>query len=178
MARAMTILTAVLCLAAAAGAAPPRGGAAGPGTAPKRAPRLERRAAPLPAEELLLIEVDVEHGSLSDSAAFVVQNAAQANYVRGGDKHFKVRTGQGEGVEFKKWGFIVNVLPAVDPSRPERVTLQVQIEISGPVGDGEVKDSITWQLQTQVTVVKGKKTLISRKPAHAEITVSEFAVPR
>ena len=123
----------------------------------------------------LRIDVSVKYQNLSDEASFIVGNATQANYTRGGDKHFFVETKQERGVEFKKWGFIVNVLPVVVPDS-ETVAIQVQLELSGPSGDGEIPDIETWQYQTEVTIPLGKPTPIVLAPAEAVLTVSRYEV--
>lgn len=128
------------------------------------------------AEPNLKLEVSVKWGELSDSASFLVNNGSQMNYTHGGDKHVELKSEKGRGVEFKKWGFIVNALPVIDPNDPKKVSVQLQLELSGPVGQGEVKDAATWQFQSQLTVRKGKKAVIVEAPARAELTVSDAPV--
>lgn len=136
-------------------------------------------AVPEPAKEPVLdpeasnlrLQVVAAYGDLKNSADFVVENAVQANHVAGGEKRFKTQTPKGETVEFKKWGFIVNVLPVNDPNHDDTVSLQIQLELSGPEGpDGDVS---TWQLQTSVRVKKGVKTVIASASGRAEVTVTD-----
>ncbi|MBI2363069.1 MAG: hypothetical protein HYV15_06775, partial [Elusimicrobia bacterium] len=92
------------------------------------------------------------------------------NFVQGGNKSFPVETKTGKDVEFKKWGFIANVLPVEDPNATGKVNLQLQVELSGPVGKDGL-DVETWQLQTTVTVVKGKPKTVSRGAGKLVVTV-------
>ncbi|MBI5211275.1 MAG: hypothetical protein HY927_14980 [Elusimicrobia bacterium] len=144
------------------------------------------RSGALPAEPAdeanLRIEVSAKYEELQGSTRFVVGNGSQANHVAGGDKAFAVKSSQGTGVEFKRWGFIVNVLPTVNPVNPGEVVVQLQVELSGPVkglaGAGEglpnaVPNLATWQFQSAVTLVKGRKTVVCSAPARVEVTVDD-----
>lgn len=121
----------------------------------------------------LLIEVKAGYQDITGSAAFLVQNGSQANQVFGQEK--RVSAGNDSNtVEFKKSGFIVNVLPTC-LENSDRVDLQIQIELSSPANptDGASSDLKTYQIQTQVRVKKGRKTAIVREPALIEITVTD-----
>ena len=121
----------------------------------------------------LRIEIKGDYRGLEGEADFIVADGSQANYVTGGDRGFKVMTGPGETPEFKKWGFIVNATPVIDPSNPQKISIQLQIEISGPV---EGKDGVNmdmWQFQSEFGVVKGKWKEIVAKPAKVAIRVSD-----
>lgn len=125
------------------------------------------------AGNVLRLQVEGEYDGMKHAADFLVENANQCNYVQGGEKAFAVETKAGKGLEFKKWGFIVNALPVEDPSRPGRVSVQLQIEISGPV---QAKDGVevrTWQLQTTIHVVKGQPKTVSRGSGRMVVTVSD-----
>lgn len=123
----------------------------------------------------LRIQVEAEYRGMKHAADFVVVDAAQSNYVQGGDKAYAVENAQGKGVEYKKWGFIVNSLAVVDPADPAKVDLQLQVEVSGPVkGDGGI-DVETWQLQTEAVLVKGRRTEVSSGEGKAAVTVTETA---
>lgn len=119
----------------------------------------------------LRLQVEAEFNGMKRTADFVVNNAIQANYVEGGDKAFPVDSKGGKGIEYKKWGFIVNTLPITDPNDPTRVDIQLQIEVSGPSEDG--MDISTWQVQTELMVVEGKKTALSRGAGKASVTVTD-----
>ncbi len=99
-------------------------------------------------------------------------NQTQSNHVTGGDRPFKVHTANGEGVEFKRWGFIVNTLPVIDPNNPTRVDTQIQLELSGPLSGKDGIEIETWQLQTEVLSTLGRWKTISRKPAKVSIRIS------
>lgn len=118
----------------------------------------------------LRLQVEAEYQGMKRTADFVVNNAIQSNYVEGGEKAYHIG---GKGVEYKKFGFIVNSLPVIDPNDPAKVDIQVQLEVSGPSEDG--MDIRTWQIQTELVVVKGKKTVVSRGTAKAWITVSDVS---
>src|SRR5205823_310171 len=100
------------------------------------------------------------------SGNFRVLNQTQANYVLGGDQPFEVETANGKGVEFKKFGTIVNVLPAIKPDT-DIVDSQLQIELSGPLaaqGALKVRPVATFQLQTEFSAPLGKTVLIVDEP--------------
>ena len=122
------------------------------------------------------IKVKVKYHGMEREATFVVSNSAQSNYVEGGDKHVIVEVNGNKGIEYKKWGFIVNILPISLHEDPKKVSIQIQLELSGPVGKGKIKDIATWQFQSEILLTLGKKTVISRKPAYAEITIRDAKV--
>jgi hypothetical protein len=128
-----------------------------------------------PAEKVLRLQVEGEYAGITHSADFLVENANQSNYVQGGERPFAFETKAGKGVEFKKWGFIVNALPVEDPAHPGRVSLQMQIEISGPVQTPDGIEVRTWQLQTTLHVVKGKPKTVSRGTGKVVVTVTDDA---
>ncbi|MFH2203016.1 MAG: hypothetical protein ABIJ96_07870 [Elusimicrobiota bacterium] len=143
--------------------------------------RVSRRAAAIkPAAPLdetnLKVDVAAKYLDLRGAARFTMGNGTQANFITGGDKAHLVRNSQGEGVEFKKVGFIVNVLPILDPNDDKRVSVQLQVELSGPtpgikVSDNEVPDISTWQWQSSFSLVRGKKTVVVESPAYLEISI-------
>ncbi len=172
-------LAAVLLAATAAGAEPPKlsshlGGAWDKAAQPAPLPAaIEGAKEPTldPEASNLRLHVDATYAGLKNSADFVVENAVQANHVAGGEKRFKSQTPKGEAVEFRKWGFIVNVLPVNDPNHDDTVSLQLQLELSGPEGpDGDIS---TWQLQTSVRVKKGVKTVVASAAGRAEVTITD-----
>ena len=134
------------------------------------------------------VAVEASYQELKGSAAFLVTEASQANNVQGGDTPFLVRNRQGEGVEFKKWGFIVNILPTFDPADPKAAQAQIQVELSGPIKSSgvtlegqedryRVPEIATAQLQTEFFCALGRKTLISQSPLRVEVTLSEAPGP-
>lgn len=138
-------------------------------------PAAEEAGAPEPdlPEKVLRVMVEAEYEGMSHSADFLLENANQSNYVQGGEKAFAVETKGVKSLEFKKWGFIVNVLPVEDPSRPGRVSLQMQIEVSGPVAGKDGVEVRTWQLQTSLHVVKGKPKTVARGSGKMVVTVTD-----
>ncbi|MFA6317132.1 MAG: hypothetical protein WC943_06910 [Elusimicrobiota bacterium] len=168
---------AVLAAAVMAGAVSAEGltsklPAKGRGFAPTAAP--DRPA----ADANLLVEVSAKHGEHQGAARFIVGSGSQANHVLGGDKPHVVKNSQGTGVEFKKWGFIFNVLPTVNPKDKAEVYVQMQVELSGPetgvtIPQGDVPAIGTWQYQSSFTVRKGRKSVVFETPARVEITISD-----
>lgn len=130
-------------------------------------------AAPDAAEKVLRLQVEAEYAGMKHAADFLVENANQSNYVQGGEKAFSVEGKTARTVEFKKWGFVVNVLPAEHPSDPNRVSVQMQVEVSGPVPGKDGVEVQTWQLQTTLTVVKGKPKTVSRGSGKFVLTVTD-----
>lgn len=126
-----------------------------------------------PAEKVLRLTVQAEYEGMSHSADFLVEDANQSNFVQGGEKAFPVETKAGKSLEFKKWGFIVNVLPVEDPNRPGRVSLQMQVEVSGPVAGKDGVEVRTWQLQTSLHVLKGKPKTVARGSGKVVVTVTD-----
>lgn len=126
-----------------------------------------------PAEPVWRVQVEVDYAGMKHAADFLVENANQANFVQGGETAFAVETKGGKGLEFKKWGFIANVLPVLDPNDPRRVSLQLQIEVSGPVPGKDGVEVRTWQLQTTLHALKGKPKTVARGAGKAVVTVTE-----
>jgi hypothetical protein len=124
------------------------------------------------ADVSLRIEVRAKYKDLSGEVDFVMMNQTQANHVVGGDRAFKVETENGTGLEFKRWGFIVNALPVIDPNRPHIVDTQLQIELSGPIRGREAVEVETWQIQTEALATLGKWKTLARKPAEVSIRIT------
>lgn len=120
----------------------------------------------------LRIEVRAEYKGLTGEADFLTVNATQANHVAGGDRAFKVSNQQGEGLEFKRWGFIVNSLPVLDPNNPAKVDTQFQFELSGPVEGKDAVSVETWQLQSEILSTLGKWKTIANKPGKVSVRIS------
>lgn len=119
------------------------------------------------------VKVEAEFDGMAHSADFLVEDANQSNYVQGGEKAFSTESKGVKSLEFKKWGYIVNVLPVEDPNRPGRVSLQMQIEVSGPVAGKDGVEVRTWQLQTSLHVLKGRPKTVARGTGKAVVTVTD-----
>lgn len=143
--------------------------------AKKRAPAADKEE-PAAVEQDLRVQVDASFKGLKGTADFLVENAVQANHVAGGERNAKVRTAQGESSAQKKWGFIVNLLPVVNPNRTDVVMVQMQVELSGP-GEAPDEETSTWQLQTEFQVKKGVKRVIASAGGRLEVTVSDAPLP-
>jgi hypothetical protein len=149
----------------------------------KPAKGVKKLAPPLPIEpqEDMLLQVDVKarYLDLEAASSFVIQAGSQANQVSGGDKAFTVTNKAGTGLEYKKWGFIVNLLPVVHPNKKDTIRAELQVELSGPVKSAAklegstVTDVSTWQLQTSTEFLLGKPTVISKGPAMVEVTINQ-----
>lgn len=155
-----------------------QGGLSGLAAKPsRRAPPKE--LTPRPAGRVdYWVELSAKYRELDETARFLVADGSQGNHVAGGEKAYPIKHSQGIGVEFKKWGFIVNILPIEDPADPQKVAVQLQVEISGPVksaisSSSDIPDIATWQCQSSFSVVKGRKTVIVEAPAHVELSIEE-----
>jgi hypothetical protein len=73
-----------------------------------------------------MVEISAKYLDLEGKTRFLVGNGNQTNYVTGGEKAFTFKNSQGEAVEFKKTGFILNVLPYFNPkgARPSRCSFR------------------------------------------------------
>lgn len=124
------------------------------------------------------ISFRIKAENLESSGNFVVQDGTQGNYMLGGDTPVSVTDNSGgKGAELKKYGTIVNCLPAADPRKSKMVNLQCQFELSGPrpPAAGTLLGFVTFQLQTQVLAEKGVTLLLVDEPARrVEIKVEEF----
>ncbi|MFA6316774.1 MAG: hypothetical protein WC943_05090, partial [Elusimicrobiota bacterium] len=69
---------------------------------------------------LRLLETEGKAQLLSNPKV-IVQAGNQANFVVGGDQPYPVTNNQGVGVEFKKFGVILNVLPVVNPNKKDTI---------------------------------------------------------
>lgn len=125
------------------------------------------------SERVLRLKVEAEYDGMTHSADFLIENGNQCNFVQGGEKAFPVETKAGKGLEYKKWGFIFNALPVEDTGAPDRVTLQMQVEITGPAQGKDGVEVKTWQLQTMVHLVKGKPKTVARGSGKAVVTVTD-----
>ncbi len=135
--------------------------AAPAGAAPTPRPPSAKAAASGPLANLRISFV-MRLKDLQSAGNFTVRDGAQANFVRGGEAPFEVKTEKGTGLEFKKYGTIVNCLAASAPGA-KTVLADCQFELSGP-GRAEttfqVKPPMTFQLQTSFVAEKGKTVVL------------------
>jgi hypothetical protein len=161
----------VLSLACAAFAEPAKTPAASPqGSAPAPAQRKFKEMRPpaaTPRESMnLRLSFKLRYKNLESSGNFIVQNGTQANYVLGGEQPFEIANAQGKGIEFKKHGAVVNVLPVIDPNA-DKVDVQWQSEISGPLEPEtslKVNPVASFQVQTEFIVPIGKTIVLVDEP--------------
>ncbi|MFH2204273.1 MAG: type II and III secretion system protein [Elusimicrobiota bacterium] len=104
---------------------------------------------------------------LLSNPKIITKNATQANFVVGGDQPYPVTNNQGVGVEFKKFGVILNILPVVNPNKKNYIDAQLQLEVSNPdfskpvtVGNTTVPAIVTRQIQTEVEIKSGETIVI------------------
>jgi pilus assembly protein CpaC len=104
---------------------------------------------------------------LLSNPKIITKNATQANFVVGGDQPYPVTNNQGVGVEFKKFGVILNILPVVNPAKKDYIDAQLQLEVSNPdfsrpvtVGNTTVPSIVTRQIQTEVEIKSGETIVI------------------
>lgn len=115
---------------------------------------------------LKLLETEGKAQLLSNPKV-ITKAGEQANFVVGGDQPYPVTNNQGVGVEFKKFGVILNILPAVNPNKKDSIDAQMQIEVSNPdfskpvtVGNTTVPSIVTRQVQTRVEIKSGETLVI------------------
>lgn len=104
---------------------------------------------------------------LLSNPKIITKNAVQANFVVGGDQPYPVTNNQGVGVEFKKFGVILNILPVINPNKKDHIDAQLQLEVSNPdfskpvtVGNTTVPSIVTRQIQTEVEIKSGETIVI------------------
>ncbi|HAH08453.1 MAG TPA: hypothetical protein DCM05_18330 [Elusimicrobia bacterium] len=120
-----------------------------------------------PEQPMFKVSFKIRFEGLEGSGNFAVRGATQSNYVVGGDTPFVIENAAGKGLEFKKHGTIVNILPVLDPSKPDTVDSQIQIEISGPGKPTTELKALpvqTFQLQTEFLSTLGKKAVLVDEP--------------
>ncbi|MBI5623119.1 MAG: type II and III secretion system protein [Elusimicrobia bacterium] len=115
---------------------------------------------------LKLLETEGKAQLLSNPKV-IVQANNQANFVVGGDQPYPVTNNQGVGVEFKKFGVILNVLPVINPNKKDTIRAEAQLEVSNPdfskpvtVGNTSVPSITTRQVQTSVELKSGETLVI------------------
>jgi len=136
-------------------------------------------AAPLPAPKEpstnVVVDFKLKNALREASGRFLMGDGNQANYVAGGEVTKTIKHSQGNGVEFKKYGVIVNCLPTLNPDR-QRVSMECQFEISGPGRknpDLDAWDLDTFQYQARFVAELGKPIVLVDEPdRRVEVTVS------
>ena len=115
---------------------------------------------------LQLMETEGKAQILSNPKV-ITKSGSQANFVVGGDQPYPVTTNQGVGVEFKKYGVILNILPVLNPNKKDSIDAQLQLEVSNPnfsqtvqVGGTSVPSITTRQVQTEVEIKSGETLVI------------------
>ena len=115
---------------------------------------------------LKLLETEGKAQLLSNPKV-ITKSGTQANFVVGGDQPYPVTNNQGVGVEFKKFGVILNIVPLVNPNKKDHIDAQLQLEVSNPdfskpvtVGNTTVPSIVTRQVQTEVEIKSGETLVI------------------
>ncbi|MBI4055900.1 MAG: type II and III secretion system protein [Elusimicrobia bacterium] len=113
----------------------------------------------------------------------IAKSGASANFVVGGEIPFPVVNVQGVGVEFKKFGVILNILPNLVDKKKELINAQIQLEVSNPdfskplvIQNVAVPSLVTRQAQTEVAL-KGGETLVIGGLKRSERTKTKRRVP-
>lgn len=113
----------------------------------------------------------------------IVQAGSQANFVVGGDQPYPVTNNQGVGVEFKKFGVILNILPVINPNKKDTIRAEAQLEVSNPdfsrpvaVGNISVPSITTRQVQTSVELTSGETLVIGGLKTSSK-NISKTRVP-
>jgi hypothetical protein len=128
------------------------------------------------------ISFKIKTDELESAGNFVAHNASQANYAKGGDSPVELESSkEHKGVEFKKYGTIVNCLPVAVPDS-DKVDAQCQFELSGPlrpVTSLKVNPITSFQYQAEFTVQKGRRIVLVDEPdRRVEVKIEELAAER
>ncbi len=115
---------------------------------------------------LRLLETEGKAQLLSNPKVIVMAQS-QANFVVGGENPYPVTNNQGVGVEFKKFGVILNILPVINPNKKDTIRAEMQLEVSNPdfskpvqVGNTAVPSITTRQVQTNVELKSGETLVV------------------
>ncbi len=134
------------------------------------------------ATTLRALQTDGRAQLLSNPKVIVKSNE-QASFVVGGDLPFPTVNNQGVGVEFKKFGVILNVLPFAVPGKKDHLQATLQIEVSNPdfskpvtIQNTAVPSILTRQMQTVVELKSGE-TLVLGGLKQSTKNVSKTRVP-
>jgi hypothetical protein len=158
---------------------PPHAGPAKRKLPALRAPTAETAGIDARTNANLRISFKIRYKELENSGNFIVQSGTQANYVIGGEEPREIQNAQGKGIEFKKHGIIVNVLPVLYPET-DVVDTQLQCEISGPlspVTSLQVPPIATFQLQIEFRSALGKPIVLVDEPdRRIEVKIDEVGL--
>ncbi|MDD5656173.1 MAG: type II and III secretion system protein [Elusimicrobia bacterium] len=131
---------------------------------------------------LKLLETEGKAQLLSNPKV-IVQAQSQANFVVGGEAPYPVTNAQGVGVEFKKYGVILNIMPVINPNKKDTIRAEMQLEVSNPdfskpvqVGNTSVPAITTRQIQTSVEIKSGETLVIGGLKSSSK-NVSKTRVP-
>ncbi|MBI4370018.1 MAG: type II and III secretion system protein [Elusimicrobia bacterium] len=98
---------------------------------------------------------------LLSNPKIVTKNGTSASFLVGGEMPIQIVGATGSvGVDFKKFGVLLNVLPVTDK---DRIDAQVQLEVSNPDFTKTVNgvpSIVTRQIQTEVDVKQGDTVVI------------------
>ncbi|MBI4387127.1 MAG: type II and III secretion system protein [Elusimicrobia bacterium] len=115
---------------------------------------------------LQLLETEGKAQILSNPKV-ITKSGTQASFVVGGDQPYPVTTNQGVGVEFKKFGVMMDILPSVNPDKKDMINAQLRLEVSNPefskavlVGGTAVPTMATRQIQGEVEIKSGETLVI------------------
>ncbi len=116
---------------------------------------------------LKMLETEGKAQMLSNPKV-IVQANSQANFVVGGEQPYPVTGATGSvGVELKKYGLILNVMPVINPNKKDTIRAEMQLEVSNPdyskivhVGGTDVPSFVTRQLQTSVEIKSGETLVL------------------
>jgi Flp pilus assembly secretin CpaC len=116
---------------------------------------------------LQMLETEGKAQTLSNPKV-IVQAQSQANFVVGGEQPYPVTGATGSvGVELKKYGVILNVMPVINPNKKDTIRAEMQLEVSAPdfsktvqVGNTAVPSFNTRQIQTSVEVKSGETLVL------------------
>ncbi len=113
----------------------------------------------------------------------ITKSGTQANFLVGGDQPYPVTNVQGVGVEFKKYGVSLDILPAVNPNKKDSIDAQVKLEVSNPdfskpvvVGNTSVPALNTRQVLTEVEMKSGETLVIGGLKSSSK-SISKSRVP-
>lgn len=135
------------------------------------------------ATSLKLLETEGKAQLLSNPKV-IVQSGAQANFVVGGEQPYPTANGNGTvTTDFKKYGVILNIVPAVNPAKKDSIRAELQLEVSNvnfsqtvQVGNTTVPSVVTRQIQTSVEVKAGE-TLVLGGLKQSTKNVSKTRIP-
>jgi len=116
---------------------------------------------------LKLLETEGKAQLLSNPKV-IVEAGNQANFVVGGEQPYPAANGNGTvTTDFKKFGVILNVVPAINPNKKDTIRAELQLEVSNmnfsqtvQVGNTTVPSVVTRQIQTAVQIKSGDTLVI------------------